>query len=423
MTINTSYDACRKLVYDLNDLPTETQAANPFEQLPAEIAIGTPLFIGAPMIASKVNFTKPYSVWQEIKTKPNTNWNQAWDTITKRTQAQKDAVKYLKDNNSLLQTIKNKHQYSNLKTADADIAKNSKYYKEAQKLINEAKAKKMTGDKLKQQLSKIRQAMAKGDIKLNTAKALSTPTTRAGKLAHGIKSQTGYYKAKGKILSNAKYGTNAASGMRLASKSVKGAGWMALIQGVVETPDIVKAYKIDAKTGNKQLAKSATKVGTSVLGYAAGAAAAGAIAGTVVPGIGNVAGAVVGFVGGLIGGAIASWGAGKIWDSCNGKGSYDKTEVEIAQAKQADAKALELSQSADGKEALLAKAEEQLIDDEGNILGDEETLEAYEYLLAEYNNGSADNSGIAQASTQTEYQQAGIDAETQAFIRQLQAWG
>ncbi len=427
MTINTSYDACRKLVYDLNDLPTQTTTANPFTNLPAEIAIGTPLFIGAPKLISKLNFSKPYSVWQQMKAKPNMTWNQSWEMITKQNTAAKEAAKkataHLKDPNSFLQTIKNKHQYGNLKTAGADISKNAKYYKEAQRLINEAKTKKMTGAKLKQQLAKIREAMAKGDIKLNAANALSTPTTRAGKLAHGIKTKTGYYKAKGKILSNAKYGTRAAAGMRTASKAVKGSGWMALIQGAVETPDIVNAYKIDTKTGNKQLAKSATKVGTSVLGYAAGAAAAGAVAGTVVPGIGNVAGAVVGFVGGLIGGAIASWSAGKIWDSCNGKGSYDKTEVEIAMAKQADAKAFELSQSADGKEALLAEANEQLIDEEGNILGDEETLEAYEYLLAEYYNGSADNSVTTQASQHSEYQQAEIDAETQAFIKQLEAWG
>ena len=203
MTINTSYDACRKLVYDLNDLPTQTTTANPFTSLPAEIAIGTPLFIGAPMLISKANLTKPYSVWQQMKSKPGMTWTQSWNMVTSQNLAAKEAAKkataHLKDPNSFWQTMKNKHQYGNLKTAGAEISKNAKYYKEAQRLINEAKSQKMTGAKLKQQLAKIREAMTKGDIKLNAANALSNPTTRAGKVVHGIKTKTGYYKLKGKV--------------------------------------------------------------------------------------------------------------------------------------------------------------------------------------------------------------------------------
>lgn len=421
MAINTSYDACRKLVYDMNGLSTENQAANPFEHLPAEIAVGTPLFIGVPMLASKFNLSKPYSVWQQMKSCPGMTYSQAWDMVTSQNAIQKNATKYLKDKNSFWQTIKNKHQYGNLTSASSTITSNPTYYSEAKRLIEEAKAQKMTGKELKNQLAKIRTALAKGDARVNTAIANGTikQTGRLGKLSHAIKGKTGYYKYKGKLLSSTKtikgvtVGTRAASGMRLASKCAKGAGTMAIIQGVIETPDIIEAYKIDTKTGNKQLAKSATKVGTSVLGYAAGAAAAGAIAGSVVPGIGNVAGAIVGFIGGCIGGAIASWGAGKIWDKCNGEGSFDKTEVEIAMAQQADKKAEEIDQSSTNKAQLLAEANEELIDDEGNILGDEETLEAYNLLVAECENQTVTG------NTQQNYN----EPYTDEFIQKLLAWG
>lgn len=409
--INSSEQACRKLLYDLNGISTDNTPVNPFATLPMEIALGTPLFVGAPILAKNLKLDKPYSVWKEMQSKPGMKWGQAWDIVSSRRNfeknALKEATKHLKDNNSLWQTMKNKHQYSNLKHTSAYISKHADYFEEAKNLIKEAEDKKLTGKELKAQMKKIRQAVAKGHARVNTAIANGTIPAkgRLGKLKHGIKTKTGYYKLKGKLLESPKYGARASSGMRLAAKGVKGSGVMAVIQGLLELPDVIDAYKINAKTGNKQLAKSATKVGTSVLGYAAGAAAAGAIAGTVVPGIGNAAGAIVGFVGGLIGGAIASWGVGKIWDSANGKGSFDKTEAQIAMAEQADEKAKELSKTPEGMQKLLSEANQNLVDENGNYLGDEESLKAYKSLVNQM------EQSIAQAQT--------VQQQNDEFINQL----
>ena len=383
-------------------------------ELGTNIAFGVPLIAGAP-VAIKYG-SKPYQVYKEMKGSSNVNYFQAWKNLNEKNKA---LTAHLKDDKSFIQTMKNKHEYKNLinyekelpsYNAKTDVSKlnakqlaklentkiKSGYYDEAKRLIQEAKDKKMTGAELKEQLKKIRAAIQKGDLKVNEALQNGTikPNSKAGKASHWLKTKTGVYKAESKLLQTSK----GASALKLAKKGVKGTWIMAAIEGVLEIPDVIKAYNIDKEEkkqgisnnrGNKQLAKSATKVGASVLGYAAGAAAAGAIAGTVVPGIGNVAGAVIGFVGGLIGGAIASWGAGKVMDAALGeKDSLNKSEAEIYAEEQNNKKqeaakqlAQNASESADVQEELLL-ATAQKAQEEGGF-DDEETLNAFNELVAQ----------------------------------------
>ena len=349
-----------------------TPQTNISEEISSNLLFGIPLMVGAPLL-----FKKPYSVWMERNAHPNLNWTQAWNSVSNRNEMEKQALQYLKDPQSRFNTLKNKSRFSVIKGLEADITAgkaNTKYYDEAKKLIAEAKSKKMTGKQLKAQLQKIHEAMAKGDLKVNAdiQKGLIKPTSKFGKASHFLKSKTGIYKAKGAILRSA-IGANA---LRLASKAVKGSWIMAAIEGVMEIPDIIKSYKTGSKQGNKQLVKSTTKVGASVLGYAGGAAAAGAIAGSVVPGIGNVAGAIIG---------LASWGAGKVMDKVMGeKDSLNKSEAQVAKEEKAKQKAKLATNSSEEQQKLLAEVLEKAQNEGG--FDDEATLNAYQTLLAEREN-------------------------------------
>lgn len=432
----------------------KTQNNNVFSEIATTSALGIPLMIGFP--AAIKYGSKPFQVYKEMKNTPNTNYFQAWKNLNNKTA-------YLKDDKSIFQTYKNKHQYGNLinyskelPTFDpnTDVTKlsqkkllkfeNSKikssYYEEAKRLIQEAKDKKMTGAALKAQLKKIREAIRRGDLKLNEAIQNGTikNISKGAKAAHWLKSKTGVYKVENKILQTSKGGT----ALKLAKKGIKGSWIMAAVEGVTEIPEIIKAYKIDEQErqegyshnrGNKQVAKSATKVGASVLGYAAGAAAAGAAAGTIFPGIGNVAGAVIGFVGGLIGGAIASWGAGKVMDAAlNEKDSLNKTEAQlyaeeqnIQKKKAAKELAEKAEESSDVKDELLLASIQKAKDENG--FDDNETLEAFKELVAEREKSTeeTENTNLTKSSIneynnfQTQYAQA-KSSEYDTLINQLQ---
>ncbi len=378
-----------------------------------EIMYGAPIAMALPLAGKP--FGKPYAAFKAKG--EGMSYMDAWKKVTEDRIAEKKSLEYLKDKNSLWNTYKNKNLYNQMNrlgselpvynNSNIDISKISNkkliklqnqntisaYYSEAKRLIQEAKDKKMTGSELKEQLKKIREAVRAGDAKVNiaTKSGLIKQSSKIGKFGHFVKSKTGYYNVKGSMLKSAR----GSAGLRLAAKGVKGSWLMALFEGAIEIPDIIKSYNIDkeerakgnySNRGNKQLAKSGAKVGASVLGYAAGAAAAGAIAGSVVPGIGNVAGAVVGFVGGLIGGFVASWGVGKLMDKATGeKNSLDKTEVELYAEEQnlkneKEAKKLAYNAEISGQmQDQLLQAAEQKAQEEGGA--PEEILAAYELAL------------------------------------------
>ena len=434
-------------LYDVQ--PEQAQHNNSMiSDIGTNLAFGLPLMVGGPVLFKYG--AKPFQAYKEMKNSQGVNYFQAWKNLAEKN---KNARAHLKDDKSFFQTMKNKHQYNNLINIEKELPKydskidvtklsknklnkynnaklKSGYYDEVKRLIQEAKDKKMTGSELKAQLKKIRTALQKGDMKVNQAIQAGQikPTSKTGKLSHWLKSKTGVYKAESKLLQTSK----GASALRLAKKGLKGTWIMAALEGVLEIPSVIEAYKIDKiekkegrsnNRGNKQLAKSATKVGASVLGYAAGAAAAGAIAGSVVPGIGNVAGAVVGFVGGLVGGAIASWGAGKVMDAALGeKDSLNKTEAQLyaeEQNKERKEQAEQLAQQADNspeqQEALLLAAAQKAQDEGG--FDDETTLKAFEELVEQR------EATINQTGENTQYYETYLtqNSEYDPLINQLQS--
>lgn len=408
-TRQASIQSVADYVYNVQeDLPEKT-TKDEVQELGQNIIYGMPLMVGAPIVMKYAQ--RPFSIWQYKQKNPGMSWSQASDFLSNQRAQQKQALEYLKDPNSRWLTMKNRQMFRTIEGLNStipgyntiqDVSKlqgkellkyqnaqrSSKYYGDARKLIEEAKAKKMTGNELKAQLKKIYEAMRKGDARVNTAmeKGLIKPTSKFGKAKHWVKSKTGGYKFESKFLKSAK-GANA---LRTAKKFAKGGmGIMAIIEGVCEIPDIISAFQIDSKRGTKQVAKSGVKVASSVLGYAAGSAATGAVVGSVFPGIGNAVGAAIGFVGGLIGGWLASKASGAVMDKALGeKDSLNKSEAQVYEEEQnaknkqlAKEAAQEAGSSNDALDQLLAMADYKA-GEEGEI-SSQEVLDAFENLVQE----------------------------------------
>lgn len=395
----------------------EITTGDKMQAMGSEFLVGTAGIVALPLAGNL--FKTP---WQSFKGmgKDGKSYLDVWRELSEQSRAQKAALKgdniwqsYLNrrmygqiqgigaeiptfDSNTDLSKLKPKQllKYQNTVTKSAYYSDAKRILEETKQMLENAKRNGTTVPKatLKAQLNKLREAVRLGDAKVNSAmqSGVLKPTSWFGKAKHQIKLKTGGYKINNALLKT----TRGASALKCASKCVKGAGWMAVIQGLCEIPDIISAYQIDkaekaagreSNRGNKQLLKSGVKVGTSILGYAAGAAAAGAIAGTVVPGIGNVAGAVVGFVGGLIGGFVASWAAGKAMDAATGeKDSLNKSEADLyaeeqnqIAAKEAEEAANLAAMSGEYQDQILAAAEQMI--EQGDA--SEDVLEAYDYLI------------------------------------------
>lgn len=396
-------------VCDVQNMPEKT-FKDDAQELSQNILYGLPLMVAMPAVTNWTS--RPYSIWQHMR-QNGTTWSQASSFIDAQRAQERQALQYLKDPNSRWLTLKNKRMFNRVKELDdliprcnpnQDISKlkgkdlvkfqnaqqSSKYYGEARRLIEEAKSKKMTGEQLKAQLRKIRAAMGKGDAQVCSAmeQGLIKPTSKFGKAKHWIKSKTGGYKFESKLLKS----TKGANALRMAKKCAKGGvGLMAVIEGVMEIPDIISSFKVDGKRGTKQLVKSGVKVGASVLGYAAGSAAAGAIAGSIFPGIGTAVGAAVGFVGGLIGSWLTSKATSKVMDKALGeKGSLEKSEAQIYQEEQSALLAKEAGNSEESFDQLLAMANDKAESEGG--WSSQEILDAVDNLVKE-REGSLAESG------------------------------
>lgn len=166
-----------------------------------------------------------------------------------------------------------------------------------------------------------------------------------------------------------------------------GAGWMAVIDGGVETlTQVVPTFKqLGAGAGFKQIAKSGTKVVAGAAGWLAGDALGkgiGAAIGTAIcPGIGT---AIGGFIGGFLGGIVGSAVVGKAAKAITGPNELEKAQKEqmaqatakiendpqskVALAQQAYQQAEEiLAQDPKNKDALAAKAAAEKVIAESQI--------------------------------------------------------
>lgn len=180
-----------------------------------------------------------------------------------------------------------------------------------------------------------------------------------------------------------------------------GAGWMAVMDGAVETfTQVVPTFQqLGAEAGFKQIAKSGTKVAAGAAGWLAGDALGkgiGATIGTAIcPGVGT---AVGGFIGGFIGGIIGSAVAGKASKAITGK-----NELEKAQDKQI----AEITQQIDtDPNSKLALAQQTYQQAEAVLAQDAENQDALAAKNAAYNT-------IAQYQTAQEAQpETQVDTQT-----------
>ena len=168
---------------------------------------------------------------------------------------------------------------------------------------------------------------------------------------------------------------------QLMSNKGTGAGWMAVIDGALETfTQVIPTFQqVGTAAGLKQIAKSGTKVIAGTAGWVAGdvgGRALGAAIGTFIcPGIGTAIGS---FVGGFLGGCLGSAIAGKVATSITGKSELElhnekqtqqiaqqvdadvQTKIALAQQALQQAEAI-LAQDPQNPEALAAKSSAEAI--------------------------------------------------------------
>ena len=222
------------------------------------------------------------------------------------------------------------------------------------KLLEEAKG--LKGKELAAKMKEIEVAKTNANIVINDAKAAGKiqRATKVGRAASWVKTKTGIRTAQNAINKGA---LSANTAVRTLSKSVKAGGAMAAISMACEVPTISEGFKMDKKTGWKQLGHSSVKVAAETAGWIAGAkvggiagAKLGATIGTCIGGpIGTAIGGAVGTIVGVGCGLLCSWLAGKGVKKILGKDPVEK-------AKENNAKQL-ANAARDDKNAQLALAQ------------------------------------------------------------------
>ena len=376
----TNIEKLANTYYGVYEERPETTFGQRVMELGPELLFGIPITAG--MVAYGDKLAKPFSVWAKNKTTQEgyfTTWK-------KMTEEAKKETEHLTKDKGFWEGFQNKQKYKTVQTLERDLptfntdpskannAKNlynqkiSKYYNKARRLIQEAKAQKLTGSALEAKIKEILKAIGQGDKAVNNlvAQGKLIPPSRFGKgyakFKHSVKSKTGVYKLKGSMYKTVNRATRVSAALKNVARCGKGNAIFAVIGGLLEIPNLMSASEADkqaraqgkvANNMDRQIVKSTSKVGGSVIGYALGSAAAGAVAGTVCPGLGNIAGAVIGFIGGCIGAMVT----GKVVDHFVGeKSSAEDFQDKMNKENKENAKqvAKQAEESPEIKDELLA---------------------------------------------------------------------
>ena len=158
------------------------------------------------------------------------------------------------------------------------------------------------------------------------------------------------------------------------SQGIKGGGFFAAMEFLMDFGKIRTAFSKDSSTGVKQLGQTSVKAAGSIIGWtvgeAVGAAAGakiGAAVGTAVcPGLGTAIGAVAG----LVGGSIGTWAMGKLTKKLVGEDVGSKVEVE------------KMKKTAQGQAQLLQLTAQQAQDDKKL---DPKVAQALQNVISSYN--------------------------------------
>lgn len=158
------------------------------------------------------------------------------------------------------------------------------------------------------------------------------------------------------------------------SQGIKGGGFFAAMEFLMDFGKIRTAFSKDSSTGVKQLGQTSVKAAGSIIGWtvgeAVGAAAGakiGAAVGTAVcPGLGTAIGAVAG----LVGGSIGTWAMGKLTKKLVGEDVGSKVEVD------------NMKKTAQGQAQLLQLTAQQAQDDKKL---DPKVAQALQNVISSYN--------------------------------------
>lgn len=158
------------------------------------------------------------------------------------------------------------------------------------------------------------------------------------------------------------------------SQGIKGGGFFAAMEFLMDFGKIRTAFSKDSSTGVKQLGQTSVKAAGSIIGWtvgeavgaAAGAKIGAAVGTTVCPGLGTAIGAVAG----LVGGSIGTWAMGKLTKKLVGEDVGSKVEVE------------KMKKTAQGQAQLLQLTAQQAQDDKKL---DPKVAQALQNVISSYN--------------------------------------
>lgn len=161
------------------------------------------------------------------------------------------------------------------------------------------------------------------------------------------------------------------------SQGIKGGGFFAAMEFLMDFGKIRTAFSKDSTTGAKQLGQTSVKAAGSIIGWTVGeavGAAAGAKIGAAVgtafcPGLGTAIGAVAG----LVGGSIGTWAMGKLTKKLVGEDVGSKVEVE------------KMKKTAQGQQQLLELTLNQAKEDQNNKKLDPKVAQALQNVISSYN--------------------------------------
>ena len=158
------------------------------------------------------------------------------------------------------------------------------------------------------------------------------------------------------------------------SQGIKGGGFFAAMEFLMDFGKIRTAFSKDSSTGVKQLGQTSVKAAGSIVGWtvgeavgaAAGAKIGAAVGTTFCPGLGTAIGAVAG----LVGGSIGTWAMGKLTKKLVGEDVGSKVEVE------------KMKKTAQGQAQLLQLTAQQAQDDKKL---DPKVAQALQNVISSYN--------------------------------------
>lgn len=272
----------------------------------------------------------------------------------------KNAIK----DNSIFKTLKNAYVYDNIKNYQSKLpvsGAKAYYFKDAQRLLNEAK--KLKGAEQSKKLKEFNQAFSKAKLDAYKAKFTGSlkPTTSLGKTGNALKTYTGI-RALNTGIKTLNAGSKTFRGL---SKFVKGNAAFALISVACDLDKFTAAKQVGGtKAMTKEIAKSTGVAVAESVGFMAGMKAGSAIGASVGTCFGPGVGTFIGGVTGALIGGVLGWTGGKIMHKALG---CDVSEADKIGTKKAKLRALHAKYHKNSRKNLLYETATAVTNDSQTI--------------------------------------------------------